>query len=36
MARPFRVAVTAKTHAAVSIVLDSVSRRLQELRASHG
>jgi hypothetical protein len=28
MARPFRVAVAAKTHAAVSIVLDSVARRL--------
>jgi hypothetical protein len=36
MARPFRVAVAAKTHAAVGIVLDSVARRLQELRASHG
>jgi hypothetical protein len=36
VARPFRVAVAAKTHAAVSIVLDSVVRRLQELRASHG
>jgi hypothetical protein len=36
MARPFRVAVAAKTHAAVSIVLDSVTRRLQELLASHG
>jgi hypothetical protein len=36
MAPPFRVAVAAKTHAAVSIVLDSVVRRLQELRASHG
>src|SRR4029453_15224066 len=36
MARPFRVAVAAKTHAAVSIVLDSVARRLHELRASHG
>jgi hypothetical protein len=36
MARPFRVAVAAKTHAAVSIVLDSVARRLQELRATHG
>jgi hypothetical protein len=34
-ARPFRVAVVAKTHAAVSIVLDSVTRRLQELLASH-
>src|SRR5439155_24187189 len=32
-ARPFRVAVAAKTHAAVSIVLDSVARRLQELLA---
>jgi AAA domain/PD-(D/E)XK nuclease superfamily len=36
VARPFRVAVAAKTHAAVSIVLDSVTRRLQELRTSHG
>jgi hypothetical protein len=36
VARPFRVAVAAKTHAAVSIVLDSVARRLQELLASHG
>src|SRR5262245_12699464 len=36
MARPFRVAVAAETHAAVSIVLDSVARRLQELLASHG
>src|SRR5215471_681191 len=36
LARPFRVAVVAKTHAAVSIVLDSVVRRLQELLASHG
>src|SRR5215471_15731763 len=35
-ARPFRVAVVAKTHAAVSIVLDSVTRRLQELLARHG
>src|SRR5262245_21840490 len=35
VARPFRVAVAAKTHAAVSIVLDSVTRRLQELLASH-
>ena len=35
-ARPFRVAVAAKTHAAVSIVLDSAARRLQELLASHG
>src|SRR5262249_19920079 len=33
--RPFRVAVAAKTHAAVSIVLESVVRRVQELRASH-
>src|SRR5262249_10164615 len=32
-ARPFRVAVAAKTHAAGSIVLDSVVRRLQELLA---
>jgi hypothetical protein len=36
VARPFRVAVAAKTHAAVSIVLDSVARRLQELLANHG
>ncbi len=36
VARPFRVAVAAKTHAAVRIVLDSVARRLQELQASHG
>jgi AAA domain len=36
VARPFRVAVAAKTHAAVSIVLDSVVQRLQELLASHG
>jgi hypothetical protein len=36
VARPFRVAVAAKTHAAVSIVLDSVTRRLQELLSSHG
>jgi hypothetical protein len=36
VARPFRVAVAAKTHAAVSIVLDSVVRRLQEILASHG
>ena len=35
-ARPFRVAIAAKTHAAVSIVLDSVARRLQELLATHG
>jgi hypothetical protein len=35
-ARPFRVAVAAKTHAAVRIVLESVAQRLQELRASHG
>src|SRR5262249_56389874 len=34
MARPFRVAVAAKTHAAVSIVLDSIVRRLEELRGS--
>jgi hypothetical protein len=31
VARPFRVAVAAKTHAAVSIVLHSVVQRLQEL-----
>jgi hypothetical protein len=36
VARPFRVAVAAKTHAAVRIVLDSVVQRLQDLRASHG
>src|SRR6516165_11583641 len=36
VARPFRVAVVAKTHAAVSIVLDSITQRLQELRARHG
>src|SRR5712691_9671156 len=36
VARPFRVAVAAKTHAAVRIVLDSVAQRLHELRASHG
>jgi hypothetical protein len=36
VARPFRVAVVAKTHAAVNIVLDSVARRLQELLATHG
>jgi hypothetical protein len=35
VAGPFRVAVAAKTHAAVSIVLDSVARQVQELRASH-
>jgi len=35
-ARPFRVAVAAKTHAAVSIVLDSVARRLQELLVMAG
>jgi AAA domain len=35
-ARPFRVAIAGKTHAAVSIVLDSVVRRLQELVAKHG
>jgi hypothetical protein len=34
-ARPFRVAIAAKTHAAVSIVLHSVVRRLQELQARH-
>jgi hypothetical protein len=34
-ARPFRVAIAARTHAAVGIVLDSVRRRLQELLASH-
>jgi hypothetical protein len=36
VARPFRVAITAKTHAAVSIVLHSVMRRLQELLSRHG
>ena len=36
VARPFRVAVAAKTHAAVTIVLHSVVQRLQELLASHG
>jgi AAA domain-containing protein len=36
VARPFRVAVAAKTHAAVSIVLLSVVQRLQELLATHG
>jgi len=36
VAKPFRVAVVAKTHAAVTIVLDSVARRLQELLATHG
>ena len=35
-ARPFRVAVAAKTHAAVTIVLHSVVQRLQELLATHG
>jgi hypothetical protein len=35
-ARPFRVAVAAKTHAAVSIVLDSVARRLREILAMAG
>ena len=35
-ARPFRVAVVAKTHAAVSIVLHSVVQRVQALRARHG
>jgi AAA domain/PD-(D/E)XK nuclease superfamily len=35
-ARPFRVAIAAKTHAAVSIVLHSVVRRLHELLARHG
>src|SRR5262245_3463664 len=33
VARPFRVAIATKTHAAVSIVLHSVVRRLQELLA---
>src|SRR4030095_4277893 len=36
VARTFRVAVAAKTHAAVRIVLDSVAQRLHALRASHG
>lgn len=35
VARPFRIAVTAKTHAAVSIVLHSVVQRLQELLARY-
>ncbi|MGE3541190.1 MAG: AAA domain-containing protein [Candidatus Tectimicrobiota bacterium] len=35
VARPFRVAVAAKTHAAVSIVLDSVAQRLRDLLAGH-
>jgi AAA domain-containing protein len=35
-ARPFRVAVAAKTHAAVRIVLSSVAQRRQELLARHG
>ena len=35
-ARPFRVAVAAKTHAAVRIVLHSVAQRMQELLACHG
>jgi hypothetical protein len=35
-ARPFRVAVAAKTHAAVGIVLSSVVKRLRELTATHG
>jgi hypothetical protein len=35
-AQPFRVAIAAKTHAAVSIVLHSVVRRLHELLARHG
>jgi hypothetical protein len=35
-ARPFRVAVAAKTHAAVRIVLSSVAQRRQELLACHG
>jgi hypothetical protein len=34
--RPFRVAVAAKTHAAVNIVLESVVKRLRELTATHG
>jgi CRISPR/Cas system-associated exonuclease Cas4 (RecB family) len=33
--RPFRVAVAAKTHAAVGIVLASVVKRLRELVAAH-
>src|SRR5437867_7450512 len=36
VARPFRVAVAAKTHAAVTIVLHSMVQRLQELLATHG
>ena len=35
-ARPFRVAVAAKTHAAVEIVLSSVARRVNDLRAFAG
>jgi hypothetical protein len=34
-ARPFRVAVAAKTHAAVEIVLESVVKRTKELLAAH-
>jgi hypothetical protein len=33
--RPFRVAVAAKTHAAVEIVLDSVVKRISEILAWH-
>ncbi|MCI0391520.1 MAG: AAA domain-containing protein [Acidobacteria bacterium] len=33
--RPFRVAVAARTHAAVEIVLDSVVKRMTEIVASH-
>ncbi|MBM3223927.1 MAG: hypothetical protein FJZ47_09020 [Candidatus Tectomicrobia bacterium] len=36
VSRPFRVAVAAKTHAAVRIVLDSVAQRLRALQASQG
>lgn len=35
-ARPFRVAVLAKTHAAVEIALKSVARRTVELTRAHG
>jgi hypothetical protein len=35
-ARPFRVAVLAKTHAAVEIALASVARRRDELTRAHG
>jgi hypothetical protein len=35
-ARPLRIAVTARTHAATSIILESVASRLAELREMHG